>query len=306
MTIARTSYADLPRVAGRRAGAPPGSTRASVYEHGRRGFDEDLPNGAATSPAPRDARDGPRRSPTSAPASRAWSPGSASRRWSSATRWATTSRSPTGSPTAARWRPGDVVMTVSRARPAACSPPSAPRSTSPRHLSGVATATAPLGRRARGHPRPGARHPQDAADATAPSRSTPCAAAAGVNHRFSLADRAMVKDNHVVAAGGVVPAYEPVRAAYPDLPRRGRGHRPRPAARAAGRRAATEILLDNMDTADDGRGRRGSPPAAPRSRPPAGSPSSAPARSPRPGVDFISVGALTHSVKVFDLGLDLR
>ncbi|MDQ4052755.1 MAG: carboxylating nicotinate-nucleotide diphosphorylase, partial [Actinomycetota bacterium] len=39
----------------------------------------------------------------------------------------------------------------------------------------------------------------------------------GVNHRFSLADRAMVKDNHVIAAGGAVPAYQAVRAAYPDL-----------------------------------------------------------------------------------------
>ena len=40
----------------------------------------------------------------------------------------------------------------------------------------------------------------------------------GVNHRFSLGDMAMVKDNHVIAAGGVVPAYDAVRAAYPDLP----------------------------------------------------------------------------------------
>ena len=40
----------------------------------------------------------------------------------------------------------------------------------------------------------------------------------GTNHRFSLSDMAMVKDNHVVAAGGVVPAYEAVRAAYPDIP----------------------------------------------------------------------------------------
>ena len=39
----------------------------------------------------------------------------------------------------------------------------------------------------------------------------------GVNHRFSLSDRAMVKDNHVLGAGGVVPAYRAVRAAYPDL-----------------------------------------------------------------------------------------
>ena len=37
----------------------------------------------------------------------------------------------------------------------------------------------------------------------------------GVNHRFSLADMAMVKDNHVIAAGGVVPAYRAVRTALP-------------------------------------------------------------------------------------------
>jgi len=40
----------------------------------------------------------------------------------------------------------------------------------------------------------------------------------GVNHRMSLSDAAMVKDNHVVAAGGVVEAFEAVRKRYPDLP----------------------------------------------------------------------------------------
>ncbi len=40
----------------------------------------------------------------------------------------------------------------------------------------------------------------------------------GVNHRMSLSDAALVKDNHVAAAGGVVEAFERVRAAYPDLP----------------------------------------------------------------------------------------
>ena len=44
----------------------------------------------------------------------------------------------------------------------------------------------------------------------------------GVNHRFSLSDRAMVKDNHVVAAGGVVPAYQAVVAANPGLRSRSR------------------------------------------------------------------------------------
>jgi nicotinate-nucleotide pyrophosphorylase (carboxylating) len=40
----------------------------------------------------------------------------------------------------------------------------------------------------------------------------------GHNHRFSLADMALVKDNHIVAAGGVVAAYRAVTQAYPDLP----------------------------------------------------------------------------------------
>ncbi len=42
--------------------------------------------------------------------------------------------------------------------------------------------------------------------------------AGGVNHRMCLADAALIKDNHVIAAGGVVPAYQAVRAAFPDLP----------------------------------------------------------------------------------------
>jgi nicotinate-nucleotide pyrophosphorylase (carboxylating) len=126
----------------------------------------------------------------------------------------------------------------------------------------------------------------------------------GTNHRFSLSDMAMVKDNHVVAAGGVVAAYEAVRAAYPeiqvevevtdldqlvDLLEAG----------------CDRILLDNMDTTTmaeavrltDGRAALEASGGLTLER----------AREvAETGVDFISVGALTHSVKVFDLGLDLR
>ena len=41
--------------------------------------------------------------------------------------------------------------------------------------------------------------------------------AGGVNHRMSLADAALIKDNHVIAAGGVVAAYRAVRRAFPDI-----------------------------------------------------------------------------------------
>ena len=40
----------------------------------------------------------------------------------------------------------------------------------------------------------------------------------GVNHRMSLSDAALIKDNHVAAAGGVVTAFDRVRNSYPDLP----------------------------------------------------------------------------------------
>ena len=70
--------------------------------------------------------------------------------------------------------------------------------------------------------------------------------AGGVNHRMCLADAALIKDNHVIAAGGVVPAYQAVRAAFPDLAVQVEvtTHEQAREVVAAG---ADEILLDNMD-----------------------------------------------------------
>ena len=76
----------------------------------------------------------------------------------------------------------------------------------------------------------------------------------GVNHRFGLSDMAMVKDNHVLAAGGVVPAFEAVARRASRDPRRGRGDRPRPAARAARRRLRADPARQH-DRRDDGRSR---------------------------------------------------
>lgn len=125
----------------------------------------------------------------------------------------------------------------------------------------------------------------------------------GVNHRFGLADMAMVKDNHVVAAGGVVPAYEAVRAASPeiavevevtDLDE----------LKLLLEAGCDRILLDNMSeelmaeavriTAGRATLEASGGLTLERARDVAAT-----------GVDFISTGALTHSVTVFDLGLDL-
>lgn len=131
----------------------------------------------------------------------------------------------------------------------------------------------------------------------------------GVNHRSSLSDRAMVKDNHAIAAGGVVAAYERVRATYPDvrvevevtdLDQLG-------ALLEAGCR---EILLDNMDTETMAEAVRLADRMGAAGRATLEASGGLTLQRAREvadtGVDFISVGALTHSVTVFDIGMDLR
>ena len=132
-------------------------------------------------------------------------------------------------------------------------------------------------------------------------------AGGGVNHRFSLSDRAMVKDNHVLAAGGVVPAFEAVRAAYPHL-RVEVEVTDLDQLRELLAAGCTEILLDNMASetmAEAVRIRDESGVGATLEA--SGGLTIERAREVAlTGVDFISVGALTHSVRVFDLGMDLR
>ncbi|GAB3854035.1 carboxylating nicotinate-nucleotide diphosphorylase [Nocardioides maradonensis] len=129
----------------------------------------------------------------------------------------------------------------------------------------------------------------------------------GVNHRFSLVDRAMVKDNHAVAAGGVVPAYRAVVAANPGL-RVEVEVMDLDELRAVLEAGCVEVLLDNMSIdamTEAVRIRDGLAPTATLEA--SGGLTLERARAvAETGVDFISVGALTHSVKVFDLGLDFR
>ncbi|MEP9384992.1 carboxylating nicotinate-nucleotide diphosphorylase [Nocardioides sp. KR10-350] len=125
----------------------------------------------------------------------------------------------------------------------------------------------------------------------------------GVNHRFSLSDMALVKDNHVVAAGGVVPAYDAVRRAYPDLPVEVEVTTLEELKELLDA-GCERILLDNMTTEQM---RAAVEMTAGRATLEAsGGLTLERAREvAETGVDLISVGALTHSVRVFDLGLDL-
>lgn len=126
----------------------------------------------------------------------------------------------------------------------------------------------------------------------------------GTNHRFSLADMALVKDNHVIAAGGVVQALEAVRRDFPGVPVEVEVTSLDQLAQLL-EVGVERVLLDNMDDATmrkavevaDGRCLLEASGGLTLQR----------AREVgATGVDFISVGALTHSVQVFDIGMDLR
>ena len=171
------------------------------------------------------------------------------------------------------------------------------------HLSGIATATARWVEALEGSPTrvldtrktlPGLRALQKYA----------VRCGGGVNHRFSLGDMAMVKDNHVIAAGGAVPAYEAVRAAYPDLPVEVEVT-DLDQLRALLDAGCERILLDNMDSPTMAEAVRVTGGRA--SLEASGGLTLERAREVAlTGVDFISVGALTHSVVVLDLGMDLE
>jgi nicotinate-nucleotide pyrophosphorylase (carboxylating) len=201
-----------------------------------------------------------------------------------------------------RVRPGDVVMRVAGpVRGLLTAERTALNYAS--HLSGVATATAAwvealAGTRARvldtRKTLPGYRALQKYA----------VRCGGGVNHRFSLSDMAMVKDNHVVAAGGVVPAYRAVREAYPELAVEVEVT-DLDQLRELLDAGCDRILLDNMDSPTMAEAVRIT--AGRATLEASGGLTFERAREvAETGVDFISVGALTHSVKVFDLGMDLQ
>ncbi len=126
----------------------------------------------------------------------------------------------------------------------------------------------------------------------------------GVNHRMSLSDAALVKDNHVVAAGGVGPAFAAVRAMWPGLPVEVEVDS-LDQLRSVLAAGADLVLLDNMAPALM---REAVALTAGSARLEAsGGLTLATAREvAETGVDYIAVGALTHSAPVLDIGLDLR
>ena len=126
----------------------------------------------------------------------------------------------------------------------------------------------------------------------------------GQNHRMSLSDAALVKDNHVLAAGGVAAAFEAVRAMFPDVPVEVEvdSMDQLDEVLAAG---ADLVLLDNFAPADMAEAVQRTAGRA-RLEASGGLSLANAAEVAATGVDFIAVGALTRSAPVLDIGADLR
>lgn len=127
----------------------------------------------------------------------------------------------------------------------------------------------------------------------------------GKNHRFNLADGVLIKDNHIAAAGGIQQAVEAARRTVPHVMKIEVETEDLDEVRQALAAGADVIMLDNMDVsamrdavalinrralveASGNMGDRDLSEVA------------------RTGVDIISIGALTHSVKSLDISLKFK
>lgn len=126
----------------------------------------------------------------------------------------------------------------------------------------------------------------------------------GTNKRMGLHDVAMVKDNHKLAAGGIAAAYHRIRARFPDVPVQVEVTTVVEAVEAV-EAGADFLLCDNMSpellrevvAAVDGRAELEAT---------GGLTLDVARKYAETGVDFLSVGALTHSSPILDIALDLR
>ena len=126
----------------------------------------------------------------------------------------------------------------------------------------------------------------------------------GTNHRMSLSDAALIKDNHIAAAGGVKAAFNAVRSAFPTAPIEIEVDTLEQLAEVLPLKPDL-VLIDNM-TPEQCR-EAVSLVAGQTKLEASGGITLDKARSyAETGVDYLAIGALTHSAKNFDIGLDVR
>ncbi len=127
----------------------------------------------------------------------------------------------------------------------------------------------------------------------------------GVNHRMGLGDAALIKDNHVAAAGSVRAAFDAVKRNAPHIAVEVECDS-LDQVREAIDAGADLILLDNMDDPTMRAAVQLAGPHGVRLEASGGLTLDRAAGVAATGVDYISIGALTHSAQVLDLAFDLR
>ncbi|RUT93573.1 carboxylating nicotinate-nucleotide diphosphorylase, partial [Mesorhizobium sp. USDA-HM6] len=171
-------------------------------------------------------------------------------------------------------------------------------------LSGIATATASIVKAVRGHK----------AEIVCTRKTTPglralekyaVRAGGGSNHRFGLDDAILIKDNHIAIAGGIRPAIERARAEAGHLVKIEVEVDTLAQLDEALALAPDAVLLDNMST-DMLRQAVGMVAGRAITEASGRITSETAPMIAATGVDLISVGWLTHSAPILDIGLDYR
>ncbi|AVH24343.1 carboxylating nicotinate-nucleotide diphosphorylase [Nocardia cyriacigeorgica] len=128
----------------------------------------------------------------------------------------------------------------------------------------------------------------------------------GVNHRMGLGDAALIKDNHVVAAGSVVEALRAVRELAPEIECEVEVDSLEQLDAVLAEDVQL-VLLDNFPLWQTQAAvqRRNTKSPGTKLESSGGLTLDVAADYARTGVDYLAVGALTHSVTVLDLGLDM-
>jgi nicotinate-nucleotide pyrophosphorylase (carboxylating) len=170
-------------------------------------------------------------------------------------------------------------------------------------LSGVATLTARYVRAIEGT---GARilDTRKTTPTLRPLEKAAVVAGGGTSHRFGLFDMVLIKENHVAAAGGVGPAVRAARERFADIPVEVEC-RTADEVREALDAGAPRILLDNM-TPDEMRAIVTEVDGRAQLEASGGIDLNTVRAAAETGVDFVSVGALTHSAPALDLSLILE
>ncbi len=127
----------------------------------------------------------------------------------------------------------------------------------------------------------------------------------GVNHRMGLGDAVLIKDNHVAVAGSITAALRAARERAAGLPIEVEVDRFDQLEEAIDA-GADLVLVDNWTAEECAKGVARARGTGCRLEASGGLTLDVAARYAATGVDYLAVGALTHSVSALDLGLDVR